>query len=468
MDRTVFVISDLHIGGDVDETNTSRGFRLLTHVDVLTAFVRGLAERTEHTELVINGDFVDFLAETDNDGWLPFVFDADIAARRLTRIIERDKAFFQALRDLLTQGHQLTVLLGNHDVELALPEVRRTLERHLEVKPTSPFKFIYDGEAYTIGDAIVEHGNDYDEWNWVEHDKLLPIRKAQSCAIPLPNHDFKAPLGSQLVAKHMNPLKKSGYPWIDLLKPENETVIPLLLALDPGLRSQIWEINKLNRAAAGQAEKMQSLRVTVGDIAAQSEMTPSPDEFLLRELSKVMSAQDARWFLDEVIKQEPPPSTSGDIASGGPSKSTLLRLMIQNKDEDFAQRIPILRKAFAVLKGHATFSREKETDARIERAARTHGKNGFKWVLFGHTHLAKNLKLDGYTTYLNTGTWADLIELPDHILGNDEASEVAFHSFIKDMASENYIKWVKFVPTYVRMVVKNGRVVNAELKEYPS
>jgi UDP-2,3-diacylglucosamine pyrophosphatase LpxH len=468
MDRTVFVISDLHVGGDVDETTGPRGFRLLTHVAELTGFVRGLVERTGPTELIINGDFVDFLAETDQDGWLPFVFDPNTAARRLTKIIERDKAFFHALRDLLARGHQLTVLLGNHDVELALPKVRRTLERHLEVKPTSPFKFIYDGEAYTIGDAIIEHGNDYDEWNRVEHEKLLPIRKTQSCAKPMSNHDFKAPLGSHLVSKQMNPLKKSGYPWVDLLKPEKETVIPLLLAFDPGLRAQILKLYSLKCDAEKRAKKMQSQRVAAGDIAAQSEALPRPDELLFRDLSKMMSPSDARWFLDEVIKQGPPPSTSGDIASGGPSTWTLIQLMAKKKDGDVASRIPILRKAFAVLKDHATFSREKETDEQIEAAARRHAKNGFRWVLFGHTHLAKNFKLDDHTTYLNTGTWADLIELPNHILGEDESSRVAFQSFIEDMASDNYTKWVKFVPTYVKMDVKNGRVVNAELKDYPS
>ena len=65
--RQAYVISDLHLGGEYgDGGRDDRGFRLCSQVPVLTAFVEALAERsgdTPRTELIINGDFVDFLAE---------------------------------------------------------------------------------------------------------------------------------------------------------------------------------------------------------------------------------------------------------------------------------------------------------------------------------------------------------------------------------------------------------------------
>src|ERR1700730_7642301 len=72
--RNVFVISDLHLGGET-ETGT-RGFRLCTHEDDLAAFIESLPHLPNiQCELVLNGDTFDFLAEKASDHkpfWTPF------------------------------------------------------------------------------------------------------------------------------------------------------------------------------------------------------------------------------------------------------------------------------------------------------------------------------------------------------------------------------------------------------------
>ncbi len=102
--RQVFVISDLHVGGVYADSGDpqDRGFRISTQVPQLTAFVTALADKQPGEpaiELVINGDFVDFLAERDSSsaGWQPFVQDPQAAARKLEAIVERDSALFAAL-----------------------------------------------------------------------------------------------------------------------------------------------------------------------------------------------------------------------------------------------------------------------------------------------------------------------------------------------------------------------------------
>ena len=94
--RRLFVISDLHIGGAyaANPETPSRGFRICTRVDRLASFVKGLPRPTdrEAVELVINGDFVDFLAEpvsstagsTGDENWVPFVESGD--AQSLAKI----------------------------------------------------------------------------------------------------------------------------------------------------------------------------------------------------------------------------------------------------------------------------------------------------------------------------------------------------------------------------------------------
>ena len=86
LERQVFVISDLHLGGKYPDSGREgdRGFRICTHVPELTEFVLSLAERPgtgPQIELVINGDAIDFLAEGDS-GWVPFMADPDKAANR--------------------------------------------------------------------------------------------------------------------------------------------------------------------------------------------------------------------------------------------------------------------------------------------------------------------------------------------------------------------------------------------------
>src|SRR5689334_9048750 len=87
--RSIYVISDLHIGGTYPDPaaphiERRRGFRMMTRVAELAAFIRQLARLPADpaVELVINGDFIDFLAEERGSGidvepntapeWTPF------------------------------------------------------------------------------------------------------------------------------------------------------------------------------------------------------------------------------------------------------------------------------------------------------------------------------------------------------------------------------------------------------------
>lgn len=137
--RQVYVISDLHLGGHLDPTNaTGRGFRIFTHGKELAAFINALANKPASgpdIELVINGDVVDFLAEKDPDseGWSALKLGPH-APEVLNNIVGREAAVFEALTALLRAEHRLTLLLGNHDVELSFPEVRARLEHALHLR----------------------------------------------------------------------------------------------------------------------------------------------------------------------------------------------------------------------------------------------------------------------------------------------------------------------------------------------
>ena len=177
--RELFVISDLHIGGRYGTTTSDRGFRINTHIADLTSFVLGIASRSGRqsmpVELVINGDFVDFLAQEGpaDRPWHAFIEHPAEAVHVFDEpLLDQDSDFFDALSEIVAAGVDLTLVLGNHDVELSLPAVRQRLMERLEISTKGRLRFIYDGEAYSIGNVVIEHGNRYDGFNVIDHDRL--------------------------------------------------------------------------------------------------------------------------------------------------------------------------------------------------------------------------------------------------------------------------------------------------------
>jgi len=136
--KKIFIISDLHLGGSPDERNelgkiAKPGFQICHAYAQLTAFIDWINKEAKEfngdTEIVINGDIVDFLADDDFDDptieasiWTANEMDA---IYKLNQIIERtreghDRGLFDALRDFIADGHQLTLICtlftGHHDL----------------------------------------------------------------------------------------------------------------------------------------------------------------------------------------------------------------------------------------------------------------------------------------------------------------------------------------------------------------
>ncbi len=117
----LYVVSDLHLGGPP-------GFQIFNSGAELKRLIDHLRRTSPDRKvgLLINGDFVDFLAE------LPARhFDPAGAIRKLNRVAREDPAFtpvFDALRRFAeTKNRRLIINLGNHDLELALPWVSACL-----------------------------------------------------------------------------------------------------------------------------------------------------------------------------------------------------------------------------------------------------------------------------------------------------------------------------------------------------
>src|SRR5690242_9635064 len=107
------IVSDLHLGGVQGHQICNQGAALGRVISYLAAL-----PDAGRVGLVLNGDIVDFLASTH-----AAYFDADGAAAKLAAIFE-DKEFapvWAALAAFVAApGRVLVLVIGNHDVELAL------------------------------------------------------------------------------------------------------------------------------------------------------------------------------------------------------------------------------------------------------------------------------------------------------------------------------------------------------------
>ena len=121
----------------------------------------------EQLELIIAGDFIDYLNIQEYAAWTP---DPAVAVPKLADVTDRSQfaPVFDALAEHVGRGHRLTILLGNHDVELACRRCRRRSFRGCRPRHTTSTVHVMDGRAYRLGRALIEHGN-----RWVTMPMLM-------------------------------------------------------------------------------------------------------------------------------------------------------------------------------------------------------------------------------------------------------------------------------------------------------
>ena len=469
----LFVISDLHIGGKHAGDPGGRGFRINTHVDALVRFIGEVGARARamgrRTQLVINGDLIDFLAEevpTDARR-RSFIGNQAEAVATLDAIVERDQPFFDELRELLARGVALTIVLGNHDIELSLPAVRARLASLLGAERAPGYKFIYDGEAHVVGDVLIEHGNRYDGWNVVDFDRLRRFRSESSRRLDIsPDARFVPPAGSQLVERVMNPIKRD-YPFIDLLKPETGAAIPLLLTFEPDFANIVngIEIVRLQRAAAARGLAAPARPARPGDIASETSTNAVADplDALLKRHVIGNDRAELLQLIDEAKRQA---RTSREEIAAGFARGALSFLRLR-ASASYDARLKILLGTLRALQDDKSFDRSTETGTDYQAAAEALAGKGFKTIIFGHTHLAKDTKA-GDARYLNTGTWADVMQVPQEIIsGAPVVAHESLTQFAQAIRDRRFDDYLLFRPTFAHVCLDAcDHTVTAHMHDY--
>ncbi|VAV85482.1 FIG006285: ICC-like protein phosphoesterase [hydrothermal vent metagenome] len=436
------IISDLHLGGvknkEINFQIFNRGARLKNFIDNLSTH-----RPDEVVGLVLNGDIVDFLAEPHAS-----YLNTENAIKTLERIYE-DESFsmvWKALENFVSkERRQLVIVLGNHDLELALPEVKWWLREKLssgEKLYMSRITFAMDGAGYTceVGSkrVLCLHGNEVDGWNVVDYFALLKVARYLNRGSKPKEWDANA--GTRLVVDVMNSIKRK-YPVVDLLKPEIKAVAPIVASLDPSQSDNIFKLVSMykrkeadERKIAAELLGVESEQLGEKDMEACDEL-----EVLFHETFKELINEDASGNVDDLIR-----GAYENIDKGVDPKKTTASDDTLSWLGDSMER---LKGRFNKLKN--SFDKEELLRISLKKILRdddsfefTGPDNTFKglddkvglhvhYLVAGHTHLARAIRrMGGKSAYYNSGSWIRLIELTDEAL-KEEAFKKVYEAFGK-------------------------------------
>ena len=227
VEKTVLVISDLHLGAGPFVNNEINVLEDFHHDKELIEFFRHHSTG-EHlhrrVELVINGDFLDFLA-------VPFVefFDDDFwseeaALAKIDLILAAHKDVMDALGAFLeTENKSVVYILGNHDAELVFESTRDRFLAAIPQGARKSFRFIVDNrvEHRPVEGVVVKHGHEYE----ASHDY-----DPKECVVMGENgrRFFIPPWGSYYVTRVVNKFKEER-PHANAVRPIKKFIIDGLL-----------------------------------------------------------------------------------------------------------------------------------------------------------------------------------------------------------------------------------------------
>lgn len=412
----IVVLSDLHLAPSGPLCNFAAATELCELLEHLA---------TVETELVLAGDTFDLLQMSGRPEVLHLEGAPELLRRQLAALPERDR-FFAALRGIVAAGGACTVLPGNHDPELFHPEAEAILRAAAGVAADCA-RLLVDRSGAVLErrvggwEVVIGHGHRADPWNDIDPEV---VRRA----IARGERQVDLPPGSLLVLNTIDAFRRAldpdtgrpRFPFVDMLKPEMTGVGLLLLYLDAPLAlSHAPNVARYARRALGAAIRRRlrqgNLLNEAGAVGVEVDdaWTAALADALVAEMAgRAGSAAliaSIEGFLDGATPAQP-----GFLFAGGAGLS-------------------VLRAAVRWLRSTCTFFEPElpsgHDQAIIEKWLPAQLPDGVdrRVVVSGHTHAARRVRLDERRLYLNTGTWTELMELPD------PASDAALEAWIAEL-----------------------------------
>ncbi len=400
------VVSDLHLGG-------KSGFQIFASAAELAWVADSVAQskRAGPVALLINGDFIDFLAEEPSA-----YFDPDGVLAKIDRVVA-DPAFapvFAALRRLVSAPNRLLAInLGNHDLELALPWARAHLVECIcgaDLAARARLVLVNDGTGFRcqVGRATVVcvHGNEVDSWNVADYEQLRRIGRDGVFGLAI--EPWTPNAGTQMVIDVMNRIKRD-YPFVDLLKPETEGVLPILAALNPGLHRNLLDLAGVAGRKAFDMARMKAGFLDASQPVDAPAVAPQPVYRASRPLGMVGTRNADAALMDQVETAWRSGVTPISLVRGTQSQ----QLNFWSATWDFVTAKPrheVLREALSGLDKDRSFEFGTVDDTFRELDEQLAADIDI--VIAGHTHLERSIaRQRGRGHYFNSGTWARLMRI---------------------------------------------------------
>ncbi len=365
----VYSISDLHL--------SVGGPSATSDVELLADVVRELRGASTHQRaaLVLNGDIVDFL-----DIEPVTVFDFDGAASKLDRVFASNARFWAEL-EVFASEQTVVLTLGNHDIELTLPQCRAMLRKRLGPRVLLAF----EGAGYRcrVGgcNVLFTHGNNEDPWNAVDLEALGAAASASAAGVrPLP---WESNEGSKLVVEMLNE-QKARHPFMDYLKPEGPWLLGLFERLGYGSKISIYSgmISRQVSAKVGFASRRTAQRYFLGGESEVADIQYDAEELM--------------WDARRGARGGPGFDPSGNLGLGRASAA---------KPEEVTEYV---RTQMQDQGRQATF--EVNASDELYGALREKIGSEIHVLVCGHTHLRRAWRDSAQRAYFNTGTWLRLMD----------------------------------------------------------
>ncbi len=382
-----FVISDLHLGAG-DALNGGNRLEDFTADEKLVNFLHEITQESERdqreVELIINGDLFEFLQvpsvdQFDAQAIYPpeaYLDSSEIASvKRLNLITDGHPEIFEALSDFMhieAPQRRITIIKGNHDVNLFWPAVKGRLREALGATGPRASLLLFAEEFVSREKIYVEHGHQRTEKVNSYPDFLDPRLPGQPTQLYYP-------AGSHFVINFFNDVEYR-YWFIDSIKPIT-TMIWYALQ---------WDFNFAIRtltALLRYAPELALHSFAAGDPEA------SPAGVLLEELEDEQSRQQLgqQYKTDPNFRQQ----------FNGRIQQALSSANLPNKGVSAFGMAATSSSPIAM--GRA--AQEQQWSVLYRAAEEITRQEGATVVLFGHTHHPVEETLDKGAVYLNTGCW---------------------------------------------------------------
>ncbi len=390
--KAKIILSDLHLGAGFAPANPLEDF---VSDDAFAALLADLTaesdERKMDIELLINGDMIEFLQTPAADSFDPTRAYPEEAYRSTTEeasvlktllVIQGHLTFFAALRNFLHPSpprRRITILKGNHDVNLYWPGVQDAIRAAIGATGERQDLLLFEERSVAREGIYVEHGNQYAE-------KVNRFDYFEEPLDPDQPTTLETPPGSEFVIDFFNGIEREMW-WVDAVKPITaliwygfaidfgfaSRVLVNFLRVAPNLLIGSFAVEESGGIAAHPAELRQQLE-DQAQVAAWRERYATDPTFrrqFNRQVGQLLHKADAP---PEVAPPTPPSKPPGETADQDHALE---------KAQDITEMSDLALRQVAQEKLN-------ETDAQV--------------VVFGHTHRALWEQLEG-GIHVNSGTW---------------------------------------------------------------